>query len=318
MMKKGTMLAIACLCCLLAKAQTVFVHTYDYAQKGEQTLRMDVYEQAPSGDMKRPVLIFSYGGAWEGGKRADGKAILEHFAQKGYIAAGIDYRLGVREAKEKGVKIDSLNFASVYGKAIRMGMEDLFDATAYIISHADEWNADTSRIVICGSSAGAINSITAEYLLCNRHPMATRRLPETFNYAAVITCAGGIWLEKTPALQWKHKPCPVIAYHGTRDELVPYGKHVIGNAAFTAFGPDGYLQEVKDMGVSTLFHRYEGHSHVIAGIYLHEGARNEMLDFLFRTLYLNQRLNIDTMEQRPDKEPAVKTFDDTIQETLNN
>ena len=76
MMKKGTMLAIACLCCLLTKAQTVFVHTYDYAQKGEQTLRMDVYEQAPSGDMKRPVLIFSYGGAWEGGKRADGKAIL--------------------------------------------------------------------------------------------------------------------------------------------------------------------------------------------------------------------------------------------------
>ena len=302
-------------CCLSLCSQTVFVQTFDYAEKDGQPLRMDVYAlHTLDENARRPVLIFSFGGSWEGGRREDGGPILEHFAQKGYVAVGIDYRLGIRRLKDAGGKIDSANFASSYGDAILMGIEDLFDATAYVIRQAEEWKADTSRIVLCGSSAGAINSITAEYLLCNHHPAATSRLPKGFSYAAVISCAGGIWLKDTASLEWYRKPCPILAYHGTRDQLVPYGKMLMAGGSFGAFGPDDYLPEVKAMGVSTLMHRYAGTDHAIAGIYWHEGARNEMLDFLFRVLYLKQQLNIDTTEERPDQEPATKTVEDSFKE----
>lgn len=316
-MKKTALFLLTCLCCFTASSQGIEVKTFEYAQKEGQHLMLDVYtDTLLPRDTLSPVLIFSYGGAWEGGKREDGRPILEHFAHKGFISVGIDYRLGIRRIKEADVKIDSTNFASAYGDAIRMGIEDLYDATRFVVSHAEEWQLDTSRIIISGSSAGAINSLTAEYLLCNDHPMATSRLPEGFNYAAVIPCAGGIWVNDADTLEWKHKPCPIIAFHGTRDELVPYGKVLLANGTFGAFGPDYFIPQLKSMGVSTLLRSYEGVNHAIAGIYWHEGARNEMLDFLFRTLYMGQKLHIDSTETRTDIPPATKTFADSLKETI--
>lgn len=315
MMKKKILLLtlVGCLVCLTACTQDYKRETFDYAEKDGQVLRLDVYTDTLDADTLRPVLIFSYGGAWEGGKREDGRPLLEHFARKGYVAIGIDYRLGIRKLKEQGVKIDSTNFAASYGGAIRMGIEDLYDATRFVINHAQEWQVDTSRIVISGSSAGAINSVTAEYLLCNRDTLATSRLPEDFRYAAVIPCAGGIWLQDADTLVWQRKPCPFLAFHGTNDELVPYGKVLLGDT-FGTFGPDYYMPQLKAMGVSTQMHRYDKQGHVIAGVYWQEEARNEMTDFLHRVLDKKQQLHVDTTEERPDKAPATKTIEDSFRE----
>ena len=58
------------------------VNTYTYASKDGEDLQLDVYiDPTFSGTENRPVMIFSYGGAWEGGKMEDGKAFLEEFAQ---------------------------------------------------------------------------------------------------------------------------------------------------------------------------------------------------------------------------------------------
>ncbi|MBQ8046534.1 MAG: alpha/beta hydrolase [Prevotella sp.] len=312
----GFLVLLCCLnLCANSKNKNIEVTTHEYASKEKQALRLDVYvDTTAEVQGLRPVFIFSFGGGWEGGKREDGRPVLEHFAQKGYIAVGIDYRLGIRRLKDEGVKLDSTNFASAYGDAVRMGIEDLFDATRYVIDHAKEWQADTSLIVISGSSAGAINSITAEYLVCNDHPLATSRLPEGFNYAAVIPCAGGIWVSNADTLVWRRKPCPIIAYHGTADQLVPYGKVVLQDGAFSAFGPDYYMPAVKAMGVPTLMHRYEGSDHIIAGIYLKEEARNEMTDNLSRLIFGKDLLHIDTTEEYPERKPATKTFRDTLKE----
>lgn len=275
------------------------VSTCQYAEKDGQQLKMDIYSQGASqqSSARRPVIIFSFGGGWENGTRHDGRKLLEDFARHGYVAVGIDYRLGIRQLKEAGTVIDSTSFASSYQHAITLGVEDLYDATRYVIDHAQELQADTSRIVISGSSAGATNSLTAEYLLCNGHELASSRLPASFNYAAVVPLAGGVWLADTDTLVWQRKPCPVLAYHGTDDQLVPFGRVVLGGGSFGGFGPDYYMPQLKRMEVSYLFHQYQRGDHLIAGIGDNELVRSEIMDGLERLLDSTQHVTLTINEE---------------------
>ena len=288
-------------------------NTVVFAEKDGEKLQMDIFRDAADVQSgSQPVFIFSFGGAWVSGSRHTGRKLLKDCARQGYIGIGIDYRLGIKQLKDQGVAIDSSNFASSYSQAIMMGVEDLYDATRYVIDHARELRADTSRIVICGSSAGAINSLTAEYLVCNSHPLATEKLPEGFNYAAVVPFAGGIWLADTDTLIWKRKPCPILAYHGTADQLVPYGKSVIGNGAFGAFGPDYFIPQLKQMEVSFLFHQYHRADHMISGWGDNELAREEMQRELDRMLDTTQHVAVTTSEEyygpAPSMEELIKAW----------
>lgn len=304
-------------------ADSLRVETCQYAEKDGQPLMLDVYVAAtqrsqtsalpPSeGKFRRPVVIFSFGGAWEFGTRKDGRNFLEDFARHGYIAVGIDYRLGIKQFKDGGGRISPETFGQAYANAIRMGVEDLYSATTYIIGQADRWQADTSRIVICGSSAGAINSCVAEYLLANDHPLATAMMPQGFNYAAVISCAGGIWKEGEDDVAWKNRPCPFLAYHGTADQLVAYADQRTGGTG--AFGPAHYIPGLCELQVPCLFRSYKGVDHAIALIYNDEDARAEMLSFLTRVLYKNEKISIISEETYYDQAPNLKSVIESMRE----
>lgn len=306
-------------------ADSLRVETCQYAEKDGQPLMLDVYVSAPQAsqtsalsllgkEIRRPVVIFSFGGSWEHGTRKDGRRFLEDFARHGFVAVGIDYRLGIKQFKERGGAITAETFVSAYEKAVLTGVEDLYDATAYIMREADRWQADTSRIVVCGSSAGAINTATAEFLICNDHPLAQQHLPAGFNYKATITLAGGIWVAGYEMPTWKHRPCPFLFYHGTSDQLVPYDKNVAPGAVFAAFGPATLLPQLKEMKVPYLMHTYAGADHIIAGTNDNEAARYEMMNFLFRTLYMNEQVGITITEDYYDRAPSIKTFFDTLKE----
>ena len=286
------------------------VSTHTYATKDGEALLLDIYTPAPSADEsgKRPVLIFSYGGAWEGGKKEDGKAFMEALAKEGYIGVSINYRLGIKKLKDKGVQIGGENFVSSYSSAITMGVEDLFDATTFILGKAEELNADTEKIIICGSSAGAINSMTAEYLISTDSPIATQRLPEGFNYAGGISCAGGVWVAGTDSLTWKKTPCPVLAFHGTKDQLVPFGKSVMGEGAFGAFGPDYFIPQFEAMKVSCIKHVFTESDHIIAMIYDNPQARREILSFIDRMVLSGEKLSILSTENYYGKAPSLQAL----------
>ena len=285
------------------------VNTYTYASKDGEDLQLDVYiDPTFSGTENRPVMIFSYGGAWEGGKKEDGKAFLEEFAQEGYIAVGINYRLGIKKLREKGVQIGNDNFVSSYSEAIAMGVEDLFDATRFVLERKEAWKIDPEKVIICGSSAGAINSMTAEYMVCNDSPSATSRLPEGFNYAGVISCAGGVWVAGIDSLTWKKSPCPVLAFHGTKDQLVPFGKSVMGNGAFGAFGPDYFIPLFEQMEVPCIKHVFKESDHIIAMIYNNLQARKEMISFISRMVYSGEKVSILSTENYYGEAPSLQAL----------
>ena len=231
--------------------------TFAFAIKGTDTLKLDVYRQ-PGFDSPRPIILYSFGGGWQRGSRDMMDNPLFPFytpmAQLGYVVVAIDYRLGYAAAQERGeapsgdIVQQMVSSKGTEQEAIIIGLcrkacldavEDLFDATSYVVEHATEWGGDASRIVLCGGSAGACNSIQAEYLLANEAPLALEHLPEGFRYGGVIPCAGAIFPGGEP-LTWKRKPSPILFFHGTADPIVPYGEGAdfMGPTAIIASLPD--------------------------------------------------------------------------------
>ncbi|MDR2472393.1 MAG: alpha/beta hydrolase, partial [Tannerella sp.] len=173
--------------------------TFIYAVKGIDTLRLDKYDLSPQVGASKPCIVFMFGGSFMRGNR-DHQTYMAYFkrlAELGYIVISIDYRLGLKGVQDrinmKQSKLKLFNaFVENMTNAVNMAVEDLFDATSFIIEHSSAWGADTAAVVLSGSSAGAISVLNGEYALCNAMPSASK-LPAGFRYAGVISFAGAIF-----------------------------------------------------------------------------------------------------------------------------
>lgn len=198
--------------------------TVVYATKDTNVLRLDKY--VLKGDDKiRPCVFFLYGGAFRGGIR-DNKAYYNFFnalVQRGFVVISIDYRLGMKNIKGFSFEPAALK------KAVEMAVEDLYDATTFTVKHAKEWNIDTGKIVISGSSAGALTVLKAEYENDNQTAIS-KKLPQGFRYAGVMSFAGAIFSTNESDLAWsKVRPCPILMFHGSSDNIVPYDHFQMNN-----------------------------------------------------------------------------------------
>jgi acetyl esterase/lipase len=101
-------------------------------------LALDVYApyastNAPSA--AAPVVVFFYGGSWEGGRRRWYRYVGEALAAHGVITVIPDYR-----------KFPDVRFPEF--------MHDAAAATKWTFEHAGEFGGDTQRIFVMGHSAG--------------------------------------------------------------------------------------------------------------------------------------------------------------------
>lgn len=266
-----------------------------FATKSGQKLYLDRTEaKDANATEKRPVLIYSFGGGWEGGSRADriSDDFLRYYAARGYVVIALDYRLAVKEAKAKG-PVDATNFVETYLRAIQWGVEDLFDATAFVLKHADEWNIDKDQIIAVGSSAGATNSLVAEYHIANATPLARKHLPSGFNYAGVISMAGAFWLPQGTELTWKTKPAPIMFFHGAKDQLVTYDE---AKAGFWGYGPVSFQRKFAGPDYPSWFVDLPDADHVVAVAPMLE-YRNEIAAFLTKLVREKQQLSVHTVER---------------------
>lgn len=281
-----------------------FRDTFTYASREGGDLKLDrIVDDAAAPAEKRPVLIFSFGGGWEMGER-NGRHSAKFFrfiASLGYTVVTIDYRLGIREAKRKK-EFRWANSKEHYQRAIEWGVEDLYAATAFVLKHADAWKIDPARIVLAGSSAGAFNSLHAEHGLCNASPLASKYLPADFRYAGVISMAGAIWLpgEQTP-LEWKRLPCPILFFHGSKDQLVTYDETHKG---FSGYGPASIHRQLERLGGSSWFIDVPGADHAMAGWPLF-AYQDEIREFLTKSLPSAQPFVKHTVEKDGHRKTAA-------------
>jgi len=219
-----------------------------YKTVGTTSLKLDIYEPKT---LKKdaPLIIFLHGGAWEKGKKSNVLHYLISYAQKGYITATIQYRLsGVAKYPAQ--------------------LHDVEDAVKWLKRHAKEYNINVHKVAIAGGSAGAHLAM----LLAYTHSSNTKDNGIPTNVQAVINIYGpsdltteiaqneervhrlfGKTYKEAPEMYKKASPIvyvnknspPTISFHGTLDELVPYGQSKKLHETLKANGVPSYYHELK-------------------------------------------------------------------------
>ena len=262
-MKRLTLALAALLLCALSFAQGKKT-TYMVAQRDTCDLYMDMYEPAviPGDTLDRPTVLFVFGGGFVMGQRDD-PWVLPWFKllnENGYRVVSVDYRLGLKGIRMRFDLFHLIESADYTKAAVDIGVEDVFAAVRYLADHP-ELGVKMDNIVISGSSAGAMISLSSELEACNRTARA-QILPEGFHFAGVMSFAGAIMSDSgKPA--YKRRPCPQLLIHGTKDEAVAYEKMGFGRRGM--FGSSYLVESVlKPAGYTYQIYRYVGHSHDMA------------------------------------------------------
>lgn len=310
-MKKVVLLFLLQITLFNAFSQEVIKETHLYSIKGTDSLRLDRYytkscvgycdECCGDSQELKPAIIFMFGGAFYTGTRDEAFFIpcFEYYAQRGYEVFSIDYRLGLKTTNITTVKKFS-KFVDLIDSTINLAVEDLYDATSYIVDRSTEWSVDPSMIVSFGSSAGAISVLQAEYYRVNGAPLV-RKLPENFQYAGVISMAGAIF-SMDGELKWEGEVAPILMFQGSADSNVPYNKKRILKYGF--YGSKAIAKSLKKEAKPYYFYTFEGAGHEIAGTPMDDN-REDIDAFLQK--FVKERQPLEIVKTSTDtSKPKVK------------
>ena len=259
-MKKILLLFVALLGSTMLFAEGRVVRdTFHYATHDGQELYLDRYMTEVAGEELRPVMIFAFGGGFVGGER-DREYYADYFrrlAEAGIVAVSIDYRLGLKSIPEGIGLVDMIGMLK---NAVNIAVEDMYAATCYVLDNQKEWCIDPEKIMMSGSSAGAITALQAEWNRCNGTELAAV-LPEGFRYAAVVSCAGAIFTTKGKP-KFEAEPAPMLLFHGSSDSNVPYNKASVMGVGF--YGSEYVARQLEKLDAPYYFYAVEYADHSLA------------------------------------------------------
>jgi acetyl esterase/lipase len=256
----------------------------EYARAGEMKLLLDVY--VPEGPtMPLPLIVWIHGGAWRGGSKQSCPPLP--LTKEGFVTASISYRLS-QEA--------------IWPAQIH----DCKAAIRWLRAHADEFNIDTKRVGVWGSSAGGhlvamlgtsgdvaelegesgnldqssrVQAVCdffgpTDFLLMQRDSLPNGPIDHDAEDSPESQLIGGP-IQDNPRKVASANPItyvtpddpPCLIVHGSRDPLVPWQQSKYLHQAFVAAG----LKHVT-------FHLVDGAGHGFGG----REDINEMVETFFK------------------------------------
>lgn len=284
--------------------------TYCFAE-GENPLYLDHYRA--EGEGFHPCVIFAFGGGFSHGSRCN-QCYMNYFEMllsEGFDVVSIDYRLGMAYTLDTTDDVGPLEGAWAMYKSVNYAAEDVLRATDYIHRQAVKMGIDISRIVLSGSSAGAIAVLQAENYVANRKSYA-KILSADYNYAGVIAFAGAIY-SVLGEPKWENKPCPIMMFHGNADRNVPYRKATILATGF--YGSDYIAEQLHNLGATYYFHSAHYRDHDLAISPMNDN-HDEIRSFLRRCVLGGEKMQQTYEFKAEGVEPCQTEF--SVQEYLNS
>lgn len=263
---------------------SVKIENFDFAVRDTLTLSLDVYYPEVKSDTTA-CLIYVYGGGFFAGSKDQEYNVrfCKAMSDSGFVVAAIDYRLGM-----KGVNKRGLSAVKPLVRSINMATEDLFAASAFLYKNAGKIGFDKSRMVLVGSSAGAIASLQADYELSNSFERVGI-LPSDFRYAAVIAFAGGIYSEEGKP-DYKKQPAPTMFFHGMDDKIVKYDFMQAIRRGF--FGTKALTNVFESKGYQYVTWRFKNIGHEMSYLPM-EYYKKEITWFVRDVVYLKRNYSMD-------------------------
>ncbi|MEO9533245.1 MAG: alpha/beta hydrolase [Crocinitomicaceae bacterium] len=256
-----------------------------------QELKMDIYQPALSdNNQKRPLIILAHGGYFIFGDKSSFAKECAYFAQSGYVAVSINYRLidveGDSIITPRHAVIDAVN--------------DMKAAVRYFTKDAaseNKYNVDIDNIFIGGYSAGAITSLHYAYAnkVMDVLQMGGEELVEyvkenggfegqsgnpgyPMKVKGVINIAGSL---HSADLVNKGEPA-LYSVHGTSDVTVPFETGLTGETLVKTEGSGLIHKKANKVGVKNLLHKMPGLDH--SAFYYCDECLDEMRQFLFELI----------------------------------
>lgn len=200
--------------------QELICNTYMFVER-DSSLCLDVYKpETPRAD--KAAVLMAFGGGFISGERNNDQmkrwasALLEH----GFTVISIDYRLGFKDSDFLANHSRLLQLPDLFMHCIDIAVQDCAAAVAWVCSNADMLDIDPSKLILTGSSAGAITILQLDYYRANSMSGASA-LPAGWKPVAVIPYSGGVMCRDSK-LKYATDPAPTMLLHGTKDRIVTY------------------------------------------------------------------------------------------------
>ena len=209
--------------CLTAAAQSpvsLKCDTYRFVER-DSFLCLDVYKpEVPRAD--NASVLMAFGGGFFSGERNNNqmKEWAQALTEHGFTVISIDYRLGFKDSAAVASHKRLLQLPDLFKYCIDIAVQDCAAAVAWVYSNAGMLGIDPSKLILTGSSAGAITVLQLDYCRANSLPQASA-LPAGWKPAAVIPYSGGVMCRDSK-LKYATDPAPTMLLHGKKDRIVTY------------------------------------------------------------------------------------------------
>lgn len=188
-------------------------------------LKLDVYYPKTDLFKNRPLVMLIHGGAFYIGAKESAceKALATMLAQRGYLVASIDYRLGFK-----------LTPTDIEMGAYR-AIQDANAALRFLSHNAKGLGIDPEQIYIGGTSAGAVASLNTAFMTNDERPSrileaakeglvgkieeSGNKYTESFKIRAVVNMWGAV---SDLNIIDPDEKISVLSIHGTADDVVPF------------------------------------------------------------------------------------------------